>query len=827
MKDYSLLQRISYVIVLSCCLLTFSHGLSVLLGKEFPHALITQANLMTYDAAISFCIGSAGLVAIIYQRIFFTFIVAIFLILISMLTITQYVINAEWDMTRQLLSPFVELAAGQPGRMRPITPFCFLLFAITLLYLIYETKRPHKKLILVSIQGIIILCLALIFLFGYTWNNSITLMTSNSSIGFILLSLAVFFTVIYLDKGRPHQFSKSMPMLISGFITVFSLLSFRFFKFSELIKQIDWFSTVHEMILSILIGVAIYFVQRNYLYAKSFKNLYAKTKATLESAHDGLLVINSRGQIVDYNQRLLKLWSISSDDLLHKNFKFFFDFIMQQLKTADGNTPLKLEFKKNLENSSTCELNLKNGKTFEFYSYSQRSGNKTIGYVFSFYDITHLKLAEENLRYHATHDVLTKLANRFLLFDHIEQAIAHSKRENKIFAILFLDLDCFKLINDSLSHLVGDQVLKAVASRLLSCTRAEDTLSRIGGDEFILLAVDLKTQEDAALIANKYLQVLAPPFYIERHELYIRCSIGISLYPEDGEDSNNMVKNADIAMYLAKHNQDHVQFYTKSMHDKITSRLKLENELPRALENNQLEVYYQPIIDLRSNKICDTEALLRWNHPTRGLLTPAEFITAAEETGIINEMGKWVLKTVCQQNKYWQDNNILTAIMSVNISLKQLQQIDFVDQIATLLAAAGLDPKYLQLELTENRLIEDIDYINAVLNRLKKLGIKIAIDDFGTGYSGLSYIKYFPLDKLKIDKSLIKNIPHNLVEKALVDTLINMCKNLHINSCVEGVETQEQYQYLHEQYCNEAQGFYFSHPLSAKDYERFVIQFSA
>ncbi len=839
-QQSQLLQRISYIIVLTCCLITFSHGLSVLFGKNIPYAFLSKLdsseNFMVYDTAFSFCVASIGILGVIYQKKYLTTAAIYFLILMSIITIVQYLTNNEWNITGRLFYPLLNLEMERPGRMRPLTPFCFLLFSMMLMQLMNVAYRSNFKLVYACTQGIIILCLAILFLFGYTldiyhdnFKNSITLMTAHASVGFLFLSLASIFTVIYLDKERPSEFRKTIPLLISAFITIASLLSLRLMNSRvgvlELVSKINWINTAHELILSFLIGTAVYYFQKNYLYGKSFKTLYARAKATLEAAHDGILVLNSYGNIVDYNQRLLNLWSLNSDEILNQNYPKFFNLISAELKEPDNNLNKFFDFQKqNVQ--QTCELKLKNGNTFEFYAYPQKYGKKIIGYVFSFYDITHLKVVEEKLTYQATHDVLTNLANRFLLFDHIEQSIARAKREKKIFAILFVDLDFFKMINDSLSHVVGDKVLKAVATRLLSCTRTEDTLARIGGDEFVLLAVDLKSLNDAAVIARKFIQVLTPPFYIDRHELYIRCSIGISIYPSDAEDANNLVKYADIAMYIAKKKQDHVQFYTHSMHKHISTRLQLENELPRALEKQQFEVYYQPIVDMASHKVCDTEALIRWNHPTLGLLLPSEFITAAEDTGIISAIGQWVLETVCKQNKEWQNKKILNTIISVNISIKQLHLQDFVAMISSILEKSQLSPEYLQLELTESRSIDNIEHVGQVLNDLKKIGIKIAIDDFGTGYTGLSYIKYFPLDKLKIDKSLIANILNNSVDKALVDTIIDMCRNLNINSCVEGVETKEQYQYLHDKQCNQAQGFYFSRPLNRQDYENFILNFS-
>jgi diguanylate cyclase (GGDEF)-like protein len=580
-----------------------------------------------------------------------------------------------------------------------------------------------------------------------------------------------------------------------------------------------------DMIGLILLAISVIFAVFYYLTSRRFKYQYTLSKSTLDAAHNGILVVNSQNKIVEFNQKFLTLWNFTTSELKRKNDQYIFEHIAKAIVDSQEILNIFKELQSNPDKPTRCVLNLNNGKIIEFYSHPQKYLNEKIGQIYHFEEITHLKAAEQKLIHNATHDNLTKLANRILLFDHIEKEIARSKRSAAIFALLFVDLDSFKMVNDTLGHMAGDKVLRKVAKRLLSYTRSEDTLARVGGDEFVLLALDLKSKAEAAIIANKYLQVLSTPFFVEDNKVNIKCSIGVSSYPGDGENARQLVQNADVAMYMAKKQNSRIQFYTETMQNEIADRIHLENDLTQAIGNNQLVLYFQPIVNLRTKNICATEALVRWNHPTRGLLSPAEFINVSEENGSIDLIGKWVLENACLQNKRWHDSGLHPYVISVNISSKQLEKNNFVNEVATILAHTELEPQFLQLELTESRLIDNLESTSQVLTNLKMLGVKIAIDDFGAGYTGLSFLRYFPIDKIKIDKSLIHDIPGNSVEEAIISAMIKLTENLGMSICVEGIENEAQFNHLLQLGCREGQGYLFSAPINLEKYSKFISKF--
>ena len=822
------LVKFSFVMVLLCCLLTFGYGLAALLEKQ-PQPLLFQLtpidHFMAFITGLAFCVASLGLLAILFRINYLAGFTVIFLFAVSFLAITRHVLKIVTAYDPSL--SWLVLRLEYWSVMRPITAVCFLMICSVFVYLM-RAKKSNQTFTFVSMQAVIILCLAILFSFGYSLqitNTSLqylTLISTNSATALFFLSTGIIFAVIYLDKKRPQAFNKLLPILIAGFVGVLSLVFWRLLDIENPIIRIlgrgNWLVVVEEIVIALLVGMAIYFFIKTYLYHKKYQRMYATVKGTLNATHDGILVINFKEKIIDYNKQFLQLWGLSPPQLFNASLNSVFDLLASRLENVQEISPMRIKNKS--VKPGTQELHLQDGRVYEFYFYRQ----PYVGYVLSFYDITHLKQTQEKLAYQATHDALTNLPNRFLLFEHIEKGLAYANRENTLLAILFIDLDRFKLINDSLGHAIGDKLLKAVADRFLSCTRAEDTLARVGGDEFILLLVGIKTPEQAEIIARKYLAALASVFHIDNHEIYTRCSIGISIYPNDGRNYKLIVERADVAMYIAKKNQSQLAFYHPTMHQEIVSRLELENELPLAVKKNQLEIYYQPIIDFATQKICGAEALIRWNHPTRGLLMPDDFISAAEEAGVITVIGDWVLKNACLQNKYWREKNIFIGKISINVSIKQLQRPNILMIISDILKSTGLDLKYVQLELTESLLAQDIEGIADLLKQLKTIGVSIAIDDFGVGYSGLGYLKHFPLDTLKIDQSFATDILYNSAGQAIITATIGMCKHLHIRTCMEGVETEEQYQFLRAQGCDEAQGFYFSRPLTAPDFERFVSQ---
>ena len=427
-----------------------------------------------------------------------------------------------------------------------------------------------------------------------------------------------------------------------------------------------------------------------------------------------------------------------------------------------------------------------------------------------------VQMAKDRLDHLAHHDTLTDLPNRILLQDRLSQAIELARRQGRQLAVMFLDLDQFKHINDSLGHAVGDQLLRSVTQRLVGCVRHSDTISRQGGDEFVLLLPYIEHAEDAALSAQKMLTALALPHHIDRHDLHISVSIGISIYPDDGQDAETLIKSADTAMYYAKDNgRNNYKFFEQKMNARAVQRQSIEAGLRRALERQEFVLYYQPKVDLDSGIIVGVEALIRWQHPERGLLLPNQFVPIAEECGLILPMGRWVLREACLQARAWLQAGLPPITVAVNTSALEFRAKDFLHNLRTTLEDTHLDPRYLELELTESVLMRDAESTDSVLHALADLGVKLAIDDFGTGYSSLSYLRQFPIDSLKIDQSFVNQMTSNPDDAAIVSTVISMGKSLKQRVIAEGVETSEQYAFLLAQDCDEGQGFYFCHPMVA------------
>jgi diguanylate cyclase (GGDEF)-like protein/PAS domain S-box-containing protein len=451
-----------------------------------------------------------------------------------------------------------------------------------------------------------------------------------------------------------------------------------------------------------------------------------------------------------------------------------------------------------------------------------RDGNVT-GAVLVFHDVTRSREMAEKMAHLAQHDALTDLPNRVLLNERFVQAIALAGRHRRKAAILFLDVDRFKNINDSLGHGMGDKLLLSVATRLLACVRVSDTVSRQGGDEFLVLLPDIERAQNAARFAAKILTAQAAPHRIDGQELHVTMSIGIGLYPDDGQDVETVIKSADTAMYHAKENgRNNYQFFAQDMNTRVVERLSTEASLRGALERGEFSLQYQPEMNLASGALIGTEALIRWLHPIRGTILPEEFISIAEDCGLIVPIGNWVLREACRQAKAWVDAGLEITPVAVNISAVQLRHKDFLEDVRGILAETGLEPGSLELELTESVLMRDGGSTGQTLLALKAMGVRLAVDDFGTGYSSLSYLTQFPIDTLKIDQSFVKKMLLNANDASVISAVIGMGRNLNQRVIAEGVETGEQLRFLQARQCQEGQGYYFSHPLNTEDFAKFV-----
>ena len=581
--------------------------------------------------------------------------------------------------------------------------------------------------------------------------------------------------------------------------------------------------------LAYAIAAATFLIMGLALFATTYKQLMNSAlekekellKALLYHLMDGILAYDSRGNLTLLNSAARKFLGIPANAPMNSDWQNNVTFFY-----PDGKTPLASEdmpFNRTVKDKTLTDFEIivtpKQGSTRNLLVDGQSIivNNENLGAVIAMHDVTERKRMEQQLMRQATQDSLTHLPNRTMLYDRIQQAIVFAKRAKQMVNILFIDLDRFKIINDSLGHAVGDELLKAVSSRLQKCMRESDTIARMGGDEFVAVLTAQTDEANAIPTVRKILKILAEPFNVNKQELLLSCSIGISSYPNNGADPETLIKNADTAMYRVK--EDHgnsFRFYTEEINSRALEKLRLENQLRHAIENKEFVLYYQPLIDLNSGKIVGVEALIRWQHPELGLVPPLDFIPLAEETALIVPIGEWVLRTACAQCKTWQDMKITPIKMAVNLSAIQFKQAPMDVLIKEILTESNLEPKYLELELTETTIIENADAIIETLNNLKAMGIHLVIDDFGTGYSSLGYLKRLPIDKLKIDRSFIKDVDSSTDDAAIVLAVIAMANSLKINVVAEGMETKSQLGFLRFHRCDEIQGYYFSRPLTAE-----------
>lgn len=544
----------------------------------------------------------------------------------------------------------------------------------------------------------------------------------------------------------------------------------------------------------------------------------------VKSANDAIIVADNSGNIVLWNKAAEKIFGFTMDEMIGESLELIIPERYRALHQAGMNRFIETGQPKIMGKKTEVEGLGKNGKEFPI-ELSLASWQTEEGLFFTsiIRDVTERKHIEKKMEHLAFYDFLTGLPNRVMFIERLTQELNRVSRNNEKLAVMFIDLDRFKNVNDTLGHDIGDLLLIEVAKRLKQCVRMHDTVARLGGDEFTMLLTQTKDPQNAAVIAENIINTLKPVFDICNYKIYSTPSIGISIYPENGKNVKDLLKNADTAMYNAKeHGRNNYKFCTPDMNEKISKLMRLETGLCEAIENKEFALYYQPQIDINTGEMIGMEALLRWNYPKKGVIPPGEFIPIAEETGIIIEISEWVLQTACKQNKTWQEAGYKPITVAVNISARHFYNQNLEGLVRKTLEAEMLTCKWLELEITETCIIENT--LNAVetLRNLKDIGVQLSLDDFGTGYSSLSYLKRLPINTIKIDHSFVSGITTNRDNAAIAKAIITMAHEMGLKVVAEGIETSEQFQFLRQLKCDIVQGYLISHPLSVEDFTKLL-----
>jgi len=698
----------------------------------------------------------------------------------------------------------------------------------------FKSNWPVRRVL----QAILFACLSLFF-FSVVFSGNSILGRAQYPLAFVYLPLAILIAYYFLQHG-----STLFILTVSGFAIYGTLHGYGPFvraSANESLLLLQGFMGV-TMVTSLILAASVSERKKakkeseisrlnlELLIAQQSDDLDSATKelklaeSVFRDSIESILITDKTGLILRVNPAFTKITGYSAGEVIGKNPRIlnsgqhdaaFFDKFWQSLLT-------KHSWQGELWNKS---------KTGHIFPVSQTvtavkdKNNEVIHYISIFNDITERKATEERIHHLAHFDILTGLHNRLSFNGQLKNAIARAKRANKKMAILYLDLDNFKVINDASGHSVGDLLLKSVANRLKIVLRDEDTIARLGGDEFVILLPNIEQGQSAGSVADKILFVMNKPILLESTELVVTCSMGISIFPENGDNADTLLKNADVAMYRAKDTgRNMFQFFNNDMNTQAHERLLLLSDLRKALENDEFILHYQAQIDIHSGKILGCEALIRWHHAQKGMIPPNKFISIAEDSGLIKEIGNWVIREACTQQQRWYKAGLPELQMAVNLSGRQFSNQQLIHEIKRIIDDTGIKPKHLELELTESTIMENVDENIETLQQLKEMGVQLAIDDFGTGYSSMAYLKRFPINRLKVDQSFVRDIVDDADNTVIVNAIISLGHNLHMNVIAEGVETIEQLTFLKQNGCDMVQGYYFSKPIIASEFETLFLK---
>ncbi|HDY2642914.1 TPA: EAL domain-containing protein [Legionella pneumophila] len=807
--------------------LTLILGLSVIIGWHSGIVFLIQyypnTVAIVYNTALCFIALSFSIFLFLNWHYKSAIILSLAVFILSGLALAQHVFSINLGIDEIFFHHYQSIENAYAGRMAANTAFCFLLIATALILMNFSGNQPINNS-LAGALSLLVFCLSILFISGYfsdiqqayKWGNK-TPMSINTGVGFLLLSLAMM--SLYWHNNAIHQLNSSiaMPYLSSFCIMLtFALLSFEIFKEEKelnLSTNLSLSTLVLGILFSILFGLIIRLWQLAKKSATTAKYALSEIKATLESTADGILVVDKTGNVMNYNKRFLNMWCQEERALKTINYRDIRLMINKQLINQREVTQRVNKILKNPDYQHAFELKLKGSIYYDCYTQPLKLDDEIIGRVWSFRDITIPKRLEMELSHQSTHDTLTNLPNKVLAINILGYAMKTAVSSKKIIGVYLLDLDRFTQINDVFGHSKGDEIIKAVSKRLIDCMPMNHVLGRLSGDQFIVIA-SINNSKEVVTGVTRLMSAFHEPVKMNGHSIKMSCSVGISFYPKDGDTVDTLLSKADIALSRTKiEGRNSFQFYTQEMHSYTLEHILLESELRNAVAKNEFVLYYQPILKLSTLSVIGFEALIRWNHPGKGLILPDKFISLAEEIGVIGEIGDWVFVTVCKQIRAWQLQGFNNLKISINISPKQFKFRHFPQKVNELLSEFQVKPELIELELTENILIDKSADIIDILCELKGMGIQISIDDFGTGYSCLSYLKDLPINVLKIDQIFVKDLKNNQSNQTLIKAIIAMAKSFNLSLIAEGIQNKHELVFLQNLGCHYGQGYYFYHPM--------------
>jgi diguanylate cyclase (GGDEF)-like protein len=831
-NDHSILFYISkYASIIFSTLVLFSGFIGLFAWHTKTYTLIhfkPDTIIMFYNTALCFTLSGIALLCFIYHKKRLAFFINLMVLIIAIITLFEYFSATPLGFDQLFMNQAFISDHYFPGRMGFITIINFIALSLSLFFLMCY-RFPKVCLLLAESVGIIILSLSFLIIIGYFseianfYNiahfNPISL---NASIGFVFFALAVISLAWYQSIHYQINLIKMLSFVIgfSLFSTV-ALISKMLLNNEILTPEAEYLSLLifgGGALFSLFTTMLLYLLQMTFSKNREVKHLLSLSRATLESTADGILVLDMKGKAVHYNQQFLQMWDFNEDIVYHAKPEKLLLLLIKRIKQPKKTLSILKTLRTKPYRDSFNEIHLKDGRIFEQVSKPRQLDDTIIGRVWSYRDITNQYELETELRYIATHDKLTHLPNKTFLFQLLEARMQTASKHQRSFMVAIININKFSRYNDLLGRKGGDILMQDIVKKMHVMIPKHEIFGRLGGNQFLFVSdeFDLAHRQEVLFTLQKIFSVFNHPFTLEENTLYATCSIGATIYPIDANTIENLLNNADIAVERAKKNlRQPIEFFSNQMKKDSLALIHLQNDLQKAIVANQLEVYYQPIIELKNNLPIAVEALLRWKHPKQGFISPEVFIPIAEEFGYIHQVGEWVLLTACQQVHDWHAKN-LQIKLSVNVSSYQLNHQTFIDTLINVLEKTEFMASYLELELTESAFIEKSSKISRVLSLIKNIGISISIDDFGKGYSNLSYLNTLPINKLKIDASFIKNITKNEKNHLLLKAIISVSKILGLVTVAEGVETIEQKELLEELKCEQVQGYFFAKPMPAE-----------